>query len=231
MTPDNDNAALDFSIMLANSVHDIKNSLSTVITTLDELTTEIEGNEKSHGKLATLKYESKRINSQLIALLTLYKFENKQYHLLVSDHLVNDVIEDAALPYHELLKSKNIELTVNCEENLVWFFDDNLIAGIINNIINNAYRYSRDSIKVTGEISDNMLVISIEDNGQGYPTTLLSQDNPSQKSISFQTGSTGLGLYFSKTIAELHENKGHHGSIKIDNQGINQGGRFRLFLP
>ncbi len=231
MDQSNTNFSLDFSSIIANSVHDIKNSLGMVITTLDELTEELKNCSNSADKLANLKYESKRINSQLIVLLTLYKFENKQYHLTITDHNVKDFIEEACLPYQELLDNKNVRLIINCSGDLVWFFDESLITGVIHNIINNAYRYTHDTIEITAEEKDNMLSITIADNGKGFPEKLLKSTHPTQKNISFQSGSTGLGLYFSGIIAKSHRNKGYSGYIQIDNKGPAQGGRFSLFLP
>ncbi len=228
MGQSNTNFSLDFSSVIANSVHDIKNSLGMVITTLDELTEELKNCHNSADKLANLKYESKRINSQLIVLLTLYKFENKQYCLSITDHNVKDFIEEACLPYQELLDSKGIRLVINCTDDLVWFFDESLIAGIIHNIINNAYRYTRDTIEITAEEKGGMLSVTIADNGKGFPDKLLKNTSPTRKDISFQSGNTGLGLYFSKIIAESHRNKGRTGYIKISNQ---EGGHFSLFLP
>ena len=222
---------MDFSSILASTVHDMKNSLSSVINTLDDLTTEFEETLQSNKKIASLKYESKRLNNQLIVLLTLYKLENRQYSLSVEDHPVKEFLEDAVLPYQELLELNNIALTINCDNHAVWFFDENLLAGVIGNIINNAYRYTEDTIAIYAEIKENQLHISIEDNGPGFPQELLDKTSPTKKSISFQSGSTGLGLYFSQRIAEMHKNKNNRGYIQIDNLGINNGGRFSLVLP
>ncbi|MET0044445.1 MAG: sensor histidine kinase, partial [Candidatus Thiodiazotropha sp. 6PLUC3] len=65
---------MNFSDILASLIHDMKNSLGMVINTLDELAEE----EKNHEnpKFLTLQHESKRLNNNLIALLSLYKIDN-----------------------------------------------------------------------------------------------------------------------------------------------------------
>jgi hypothetical protein len=52
-----------------------------------------------------------------------------------------------------------------------------------------------------------------------------------QNNISFDNSNTGLGLYFSKLVAEIHKNKGRHGYINTTNEGIDGGGCFAIYLP
>jgi two-component system sensor histidine kinase SenX3 len=75
------------------------------------------------------------------------------------------------------------------------------------------------------------MVIKIMDNGPGYPEDMLIFNDDHQRSISFDQASTGLGLYFSRLVAELHKNKSRHGFIKTTNEGIDGGGCFSIYLP
>lgn len=231
MSAEDGNAEMVFASILASTVHDMKNSLSTVINALDDLSTELEEQPLPGNQLSTIRYETKRLNNQLIVLLTLYKLENKQYQLNIDEHLVGEFLHDALLPYQELLNLHHINIDVQCAANLRWYFDENLISGVIGNIIGNSQRYTKDAILIEATEQDGQLCIAVSDNGPGYPLELLSQATPNKKTMSFQTGSTGLGLYFAESIAELHKNKQRHGRISIDNEGINGGSRFRLFLP
>jgi hypothetical protein len=49
--------------------------------------------------------------------------------------------------------------------------------------------------------------------------------------IDFQTGSTGIGLYFSRIIAALHDSGGRKGTIAISNGGALGGAVFELRIP
>jgi hypothetical protein len=49
--------------------------------------------------------------------------------------------------------------------------------------------------------------------------------------VSFLTGNTGLGLYFSKLAARSHERNNRRGYIKVANGGSIGGGIFSLCLP
>jgi signal transduction histidine kinase len=102
----------------------------------------------------------------------------------------------------------------------------------LGSILNNAQRYTNTQIYLSAYKEDEYIIFSIEDDGEGYPSQLLSLDysnnNSSASSIS---GSTGLGLHFASTIASFHTTKNNVGLIKIDNESCFGGARFRLFLP
>ena len=151
-----DNNRLDFSSLLANTVHDMKNSLTTIINTLDELTDELDAVKKDR-RASSLQYESKRLNSQLIILLSLYKIENKQYYLDIDEHSLYDFLTECAVAHQELLQLNNISLDIQCPKDLVWYFDSNLLSGVISNIINNAYRYTHDRIILEASLRDDMI--------------------------------------------------------------------------
>lgn len=51
------------------------------------------------------------------------------------------------------------------------------------------------------------------------------------RGVSFNTGSTGLGLYFSSIVAKMHKNQGRTGDILLENGGKFGGGCFVLRLP
>ncbi|TPW17467.1 MAG: signal transduction histidine kinase [Halothiobacillaceae bacterium] len=199
---------------------------------LDNLTTTLESADSpANGEVVRLKYETKRLNNQLVLLLTLYKLGNSQYQLDIADHDVGGFIDETTLAYRELLLQRGIHLEIDTPTNLVGYFDASLVAGVIHNIINNGCRYTRDTLKISAHRQDDWLIITIADNGDGYPAEMLMRDSSSHSGIDFHTGSTGLGFYFSAQIAKLHHHRDKTGYIKIDNEGLAQGGRFTLYLP
>lgn len=85
-------------------------------------------------------------------------------------------------------------------------------------------------MRLSGDMQDGYVVMRVEDNGPGYPAQM--QHSGSQASgLDFHTGNTGLGLYFAAQVARMHGNGERHGYTQTDNQGIDNGGRFSLFLP
>lgn len=221
-------ASVSFTTLLASAVHDMKNSLAVILNTIDELS---EQQNPDPRRLKQLRHEGQRLNNEFIQLLALYRIENGQYFANIDDTSIAELLEEVQLENHATLAVRNIELSVTCEPELMWFCDRALLLGALNTIINNAYKFARRRIQVGAAVSGHMLILNVDDDGPGYPQELLSADTRQPRQIDFHSGSTGLGLHFSSVIAQLHHNKGRHGQIALSNTGIDGGGRFTLCLP
>jgi two-component system, OmpR family, sensor histidine kinase SenX3 len=230
---DHDDNALEFKTYLASLAHDMKNSLSMLLNTTDEVLSRcVPESCPSYPLLSRLQYESKRVNNNLIQLLTLYKMDKAQLALNADYHILRDFIEDTINYNKPLLDSKGIHLEVDCPEDLASFFDRDLIGGVVNNILNNAFRYAKDTIKITAQKKiDDYLEIRIEDNGTGYPDHMFNMIPETPMKGSFSSGGTGLGLYFAYSVVKLHKNKNRTGYILINNTADSGGGCFSIFLP
>ncbi len=223
---------LDFEAIIASSVHDMKNSLYMLLGSLDEIILTCDSTDcPSFKKFSHVRYEGNRVNNSLIQLLSLYRIENGQYSLNITENDLYESLEECFLESQGLLELKGIESNLNCDDDLLWYFDRNLIIGTLNSVINNSYKYTKSIIKISAFTENNYLVISIEDDGPGYPESMLYDIDSHETSIDYQSGSTGLGLYFAKIIANMHNNKERSGYITTDNNSINGGGRFSIYLP
>lgn len=218
---------LDFSTILASSVHDMKNSLGMVLFSLEEM---IEQN-KNDAKVQQLHYDVLRVNNYLIQLLSLYKMDKSVYPLHIADQDVAEFIEEQISRNHSLIDARGIQVEVDVEPGLVWFFDQNLLVGVVNNILANTVRYSNQNMKLSAYLEDEYLVIRIEDDGRGYPENLLGGLDEVSMGVDFVSGSTGFGLYFTHQVAQVHENNGRRGFVKIENNSQLGGGCFSLYLP
>lgn len=228
-----DEQTLDFSLVLASAVHDMKNSVAMLLGALDDIDTRcIADNPETAGGFGQLRYEGKRLNSNLVQVLTLYRISKDRYSLNLTENDVEEVLEECFLENEGLLEMKGIGFEMDCAEDLVWFFDRDLITGVINSVINNAYKYTRNRIRIGAyRTDDGYLALTVEENGEGYPEHMLVRDENAQTGIDFKSGSTGLGLYFTATIAHLHCHQERRGYITTTNEGIDGGGRFTLYLP
>jgi len=227
---------MDFSTVLASSVHDMKNSLAMLLGSLAEISSECQGDTCSIKKeLSRIQHEGQRVNRDLVQLLTLYKIDQSQYYLNAEEVNISDYLEEIVLEYKYLLNERGIDISVKCDTVLSGFFDTDLVSGVLKTIINNAYQYAHDKILISGESTDGFIKLSIADNGKGYPSYMLFDQSIHKTTSNFGTGSTGLGLYFSSRVAELHKNKKKCGYIQITNATSScfefKGGCFSIFLP
>ncbi len=230
MQPSEDSA--DLVTIMASSIHDMKNSVCILVDGLERML----GNATlqrldEHADVAQMVYETKRINSNLIQMLTLYKLGNHMYPFDPLPQSVGEFVGAIAAQNEQLLTSRHIRLDVDCDADACWQFDEDLVSGVVGHAINNAIHYTRDRIRLAARENDGRLEIRIEDNGNGYPAHMVDQSVDAMRGVDFVGGSTGLGLHFSAAVAKMHRHRGAAGEIVIENGGAYGGGCFVLRLP
>ena len=227
-----DKKDLDFATVLASSVHDMKNSIGMLLASVENMIDDFPDHDSQQAKhFSTLHYEASRINGELVQLLALYKMENQLLSLRLDEHYVVDLLEDQVARNSRLCHTSGIELVLDCDDILRWYFDIDLLGGVVHNILVNCARYTHSKIKVSAAIDNDLLRIAIEDDGVGYPDNMLLDPASMSREAKLSKGKTHLGLFFAQEIASLHRQKNRHGYIRLSNNGSLAGGCFELFLP
>lgn len=223
---------LDFSFVLASSVHDMKNSLGMLLHTLEAMLAETPPeNEKQKRTFAVLGYEASRINSELVQLLSLYRLQHESLRVHLDEHFVADTLEDQLDRNDVLFQARGLTAEVICDPGLKWYYDSELIGGVINNVLVNGARYSTEHLQVRASEDQGTLCIAIADDGVGYPQSMLDAPFEPNAGVSFSKGSTNLGLLFAHRVAEMHRVNGRQGSLRLENNGPLGGGVLTLRLP
>ncbi|MBE0485274.1 HAMP domain-containing sensor histidine kinase [Marinobacter sp.] len=221
---------IDFSMVLASAVHDMKNSLGMLLNTVDELRSEHQKILAGSDKFNMLQYEAERVHNDLVQLLGIYRLGDNNLSAHIDEHFVPDFLSDHLARHTPLLDGLGVEYMIEADD-INGFFDEDLLTGVLNNTINNAIRYTRTKLRLTAREQDGYLVIGVEDDGQGYPESMQHTGTLSFKSLDFKSGSTSLGLFFASSVARLHSEGDKVGSIKLHNGGKFGGGVFEIWLP
>lgn len=219
-----------FETVLASTVHDMKNSLSLLLSQLDNISERLEHDSKNQQDVNGLRYQANRINISLMELLTLYKLEKKQVGIQFAEVIVVDFLEDCIAAHSQLAANRGIQLDMQCDDSIMWFFDPDMVGIAINNIIGNCLRYTKTEVQVSARLNQGQLSINIDDDGPGYPQKMLQDTEQFMNKVNFNTGSTGLGLYFAAAIAERHQRQNRQGRIQLQNHDQG-GGSFQFNLP
>lgn len=221
---------IDFSMVLASAVHDMKNSLGLLINSLDELRGDYEATLAHSDQFNMLQYEAERMHNDLVQLLGIYRLGQNNLVANVDEHYVPDFLSEQLARHTPLLDGLGIEYTIDAEE-ISGFFDEHLLTGVLNNIINNAIRYTKKQLRLIAREQEGYLVIGVEDDGDGYPESMQHNGTLNFQSLDFKSGSTSLGLFFASSIAAMHSEGERTGSIKLHNGGELGGGVFEIWLP
>jgi signal transduction histidine kinase len=222
---------LDFSTILATSAHDMKNSLFMLQQSIEMLGSEENLTEQQQQHFANLHYQTSRINGTLMQLLALYRSEQKELPIYIDEHCVNDVLTEVIDKNKMYLDFHDVQIDIDADQDLIGYFDLDLITYLIGDIFVNALRHTNTLITLRAFFADGYLNIQVEDNGKGYPEHMLAVSRNSQSDFNANKGRSGLGLLFAKKIAAEHKNKQRQGYILLENKQQSSGSIFTLRLP
>lgn len=128
--------------------------------------------------------------------------------------------------------TKNYTIKRDFTDKPLWVeVDTDKIIQVVDNIMNNAIKYSPDGGVITCRLLEthNHVIMSISDQGLGMPKKELAHIFERfyrvDKARSRAQGGTGLGLAISKEVIELH-----HGRIWVDSTE-GKGSTFYISLP
>jgi signal transduction histidine kinase len=221
-------SSADFSLILAASIHDMKNSLGVLLSSLEELRDEQQASGLSSATLDILQFQAERIHNDLVRLLGSYRLQQNMLSAHTEEHFVPDLLDSAIARYSSVLESQGIGCQ-NRTQDISGYFDRQLIASVLDNSVSNAVRYAKHEICLNAAYYEGYLVISVQDDGPGFKDSMLRQET--DHSIDFSEGNTHLGLYFANAIAALHSAGERQGFIKLLNGGEFGGAVFEIWLP
>jgi signal transduction histidine kinase len=219
--------------ILAIAAHDLKNPLNTIMGLSDLIKTESK-DITSIFELADLIFRSSHNMYDLIQkLLSSTAIESNRILLELSEVDIKAIIT-ASIEHYELIakeKSQNIRFKYNSNEIGTLQLDEMKITEIIDNLINNAIKYSDygKEIEVGLYSTSNSIVCYIKDEGPGITDEDQSKlFGKFQKLSAIPTGgepSSGLGLYIVKKFVEMHQ-----GHIWVESK-FGKGSKFIFELP
>ncbi|RME06552.1 MAG: sensor histidine kinase [Bacteroidetes bacterium] len=217
-----------------NMTHEFKTPIATISLASDSIANPmvISQPEKIRRFVDIIKQENKRMNSQVEKVLQMAQIDRKDINLKLTDVNIHEVI-DRAVEYISLQVEKK-EGTVKTELNAtqpILEADLTHISNVINNLLDNANKYSpeKPEILVRTEDAPGGINITIEDKGIGM--TKEARKHIFEKFYRVHTGNRhdvkgfGLGLSYVKAMVEAHK-----GTVEVKSDP-GKGSTFTIFLP
>ena len=223
---------------VSNISHELRTPLTSVRSYSEALVDGAIKDEKVAVEfLNVIQTETDRMIRMISDLLHLSRMDAKQQvinrELIIFKDLVNHILDrfDMMLQTEDY-EGKNYIIKRELMEEEVWVeIDQDKLIQVIDNIMNNAIKYSPDggTIYVRLMSTHNQLVLSIQDQGLGIPQEsiphLFDRFYRVDKARSRAQGGSGLGLSIAKEEIELH-----NGTIWV-NSIENKGTTFFISLP
>ena len=127
------NDQLDFSAILAASVHDMKNSLFLLLQAIENVANEVESPQPRR-QLADIHYETQRLNTGLMQLLSLFREQRNELPMNSEEHFLDELADDLLANNEFYARHHGVELTAQALKDESWFFDHNLILVLLNDV-------------------------------------------------------------------------------------------------
>lgn len=215
---------------LLNIAHEIRTPLALVKAPIETLYTRLSDYEdKTVGEdLSIILHNSDILSNMLDELLDINKLENSGYELNVAEEDVAKLVENTCRRFSYAIRSKRLKFSLSLPgESVNAAVDKIAMEKIIGNLLYNAIKYSASSVAVRLEKNGEDFVVVIENDGQLVP---LSEREriflPFERytSTEIKTTGTGIGLFVSRNLAQLHG-----GNLMMDtDMEVN---RFILTIP
>lgn len=189
-----------FSHNLRNPVTVLKGSVKLALKSIENVT--ITPNPFTDNLLRIEKYTN-RIEQYVETMSSIQKLEDIaiQRKLVKWDSLISELKNMLCFLGEE--KQKQIEFAaVKYEKNIL--IDKSVLFQIVENLVSNALRFAATRIDILCSISDGKLLLSVTDDGCGFPDRLIKNGiQPFQKGND-DTGHFGMGLYTCELFCKKH---------------------------
>lgn len=222
------------SDFINNMTHEFKTPIATISLAVDMVRNEkiYTNPEKLLYFSGMIKEENKRMNKHVETILQAATMDKQELKLnfqpLALHPIIQRVCDGFSLQLQE--KSGRIQLNLSAGNDVVKI-DEVHFTNLINNLIDNAVKYSNDNvfIAVSTHSTKKHFVLRVEDNGIGMTKETVKKIF--EKFYRAHTGNVhnvkgfGLGMSYVKTVIDAHK-----GRIKVDST-LGKGSVFTVEVP
>ena len=215
-----------------NITHELRTPLTLILGPLEDMQKETSLPAKQAQKLSVIHQSALRLLNLINQILEFRKTETQNKKLCVSKGNIAPLIHEIGLKYKELNQKTKIDFQIQIEkEEMLLFFDKEIITIVLDNLISNAIKYTEQG-RVTLSLYQTMrnevayTEIKVSDTGYGISAEALPHifDRYYQESGKHQASGTGIGLALVKNLVTLHE-----GEIRAESMQ-NEGSTFYISL-
>lgn len=199
--------------LLGDVSHELRSPLTRLQLALS-LANKVDGKPKELAKyFDRFKIEINRLDDMIAQALQLSRIENQLQQMNLQpvnlNELISNIIDDAEYVLKEKLLTVNFDNPVSISITA----DAQLLASAIENLFNNAIRYSPQSanIDISLNLTQGIVIFSISDQGRGVATEQLQKIfKPFYRTVQArdrESGGTGLGLAIANRAVESHKGR------------------------
>jgi len=217
-----------------NMTHEFKTPISTISLSSEMLLNpSVHGSPDKTKKYARVIYEENaRLQGQVERILQIAILDKGQARIRLKEADIHKIIASAVENFTIVVQKRNGHISARLQaQNSIIYADRVHLMNIISNLLDNANKYTPENPEITVSTKNvkGGIQVNVHDNGIGISKE--NQKHVFKKLYRVPTGNIhnvkgfGLGLYYVKTIVELH---GGHISLHSE---PGRGSRFQIYFP
>lgn len=222
------------SDFINNMTHEFKTPIATINLAADTIVNSRVINDETSIRhfIGMIKKENSRMNKKVETILQIASLDKKEIEFKFENVSIHTIIERAIETIEIQVHQRNGKITLNLKaEDPNILGDNEHLVNLVNNLLDNAIKYSPENPRITVETknSQNGIILSVEDKGIGMTKTV--QSKIFERFYRQSSGNVhdvkgfGLGLNYARSIIEAHK-----GTITVSSEP-GKGSRFEIFLP
>lgn len=217
--------------LLAGVTHELKTPVTSISGLIQAVKDGVVTGEEAEDFLRISLQETEKMEKMVEDLLAFNAFATNTLPLTLEENDINKVVQKAAAQWNIAPENRHVEMDVHVlNMPLVVKIDSIRIEQILVNLWNNAKDAQSENanIQIDLSLTDEVILIDVTDNGAGIPKeeqAFIFERFYRGRDKQTKTSGFGLGLAFSKLIAEAHQ-----GDLQLLETSTSET-RFRLTLP
>ncbi|MGI5914267.1 MAG: sensor histidine kinase [Bacteroidales bacterium] len=217
-----------------NMTHEFKTPIATISLAADTIVNPkiINDEYKIRQFVGMIKKENSRMNKKVETILQIASLDNREIEFRFEDVSLNHIIAKAVDSMEILVTERGGTIKAKLEAGNPYVYGDaDHLHNLVNNLLDNAIKYSPEKPEVTITTSNNGsgVVVVVEDKGIGMSKSV--QNKIFERFYRQTTGNVhnvkgfGLGLNYVCSIVDAHR-----GTITVTSEPGN-GSRFEVYIP
>ena len=204
--------------------HELRTPVSVILTESQYSMEYADTLEEAKDSFSVIQRQAKRMSELINQIMELSKIE-KQTTIDLQKMNFSETVQKILDDYKNLLSEKNIKISKGIEQNIFINGNKVMIERLLDNLLNNAMKFTKDEISVKLYSENENCIMEIEDNGIG----ISDEDKKLIWGRFYQVNDSrnkkvnkgfGLGLSLVAKIIEQH-----NASIEIESE-LNKGTKF-----
>ena len=194
---------------ITNASHDVKTPL-TIINAGAEVI------ELEHGEVEwtkEIKKQTERLTALTDKLVFLSRMDEENQKIEIREFNLSELICEAIEPYENIATSKGFSFSFDCQSNIVYKGNEEMLSQAIALLMDNALKYTNEQGQISISLKKTVKGIALRFKNtadsvkEGNNNEIFERFYRSEQSRNSKTGGHGIGLSVVKAIISAHKGK------------------------